>query len=66
MEKSKVVADNPLLSACFDVWRLGYKREKALQHIADNLGYKPLVTEYVPAFRKMLDNQLGKQLCGKN
>ncbi|AGG58244.1 hypothetical protein VPDG_00083 [Vibrio phage henriette 12B8] len=44
-----------LLDACYDVWRLGYKREKGLAHCAKLLGYKPLVTDYVEHFKYMFD-----------
>ena len=53
-----------LLITCYEVWRLGYKREKALQYCADKLGYKPLEPIYVEHFKKMYDDAFKeKTLC---
>ncbi|AUR92318.1 hypothetical protein NVP1170O_205 [Vibrio phage 1.170.O._10N.261.52.C3] len=45
-----------LIQACYEVWRKGYKREKALDYIANSLGYRPLEDVYIRHFKFMFDN----------
>lgn len=49
-----------LLKCCHEVWRLGYKREKALAYCAKRLGYLPLEEEYVEHFKHMFINAFNK------